>query len=256
MQSSFFSDLLVLRSQSPLVYNLTNTVAASFTANALLALGASPIMSNAIKEADELCDASASLVLNIGTLDDNQLHLMRYAGQRMHTLKRPIILDPVGAGATTYRTDAAQELIRICHPTIIRGNANEISSLVNPSLCSSHGVDATISSSAAVESAKTLSLQTNAIVVISGQSDYITDGHITEVVTGGTVLQTRITAMGCTATAITAAFAAIQPDPMRACVDAMQVMSLAAERAQERTQGPGTLAAAFIDELYLLGLTK
>ena len=253
MQTLFISDLQILRKLSPLVYNITNSVASSFTANALLALGASPIMSNAIEEADELCDAAASLVLNIGTLDSNQLQLMHYAGQRMHSLHRPIIFDPVGAGTTTYRTQSCQQLIRTCAPTIIRGNANEIKALGAPSASHPHGVDATIPPSDALEAAIHLAKNTNSVVVISGQEDYITDGKQIEIVTGGSSLQTQVTGMGCTATGIIAAFAAIQPDTLSACVESMQMMSIAAERAATRAQGPGTMATYFLDELYNLG---
>ena len=168
-------DLAILREKSPLVHNITNYVAMNFSANALLAIGASPVMAHAVEEMDDMVAIASALVINIGTLDAEWVRGMLCAGRAAHSMGKPIVLDPVGAGATPYRTATAWEIIRECCPTIIRGNASEIMALVNADI-TSKGVDSSQSSDDALESAKQLALSTGAVVVISGATDYITDG--------------------------------------------------------------------------------
>ncbi len=256
MITSFLADLHRLRTQSPLVYNITNAVAMDFTANALLAIGASPIMSNAMDEVLDLCAAASVLVLNIGTLDTAQLNLMLAAGKQMQTLGHPIVFDPVGAGASTYRTESAWQIIETCHPTIIRANASEIHALALHGTSLVHdtpsikGVDATISGAEVVDAAQALARKTGAIVVVSGERDYITDGQRVDTVTGGSLLQTRVTAMGCAATTIVAAFAAVNSDPYQAAIHGMTAMSKAGEQAALQAQGSGSMRTLFLDALY------
>lgn len=245
------TDIAVLRQSAPLVHCITNYVAMPFTANALLALGASPVMAHAPEEVAPMAQLSQSLLLNIGTLDEFWLQSMLAAGQTMAQCQRPIVLDPVGVGATDYRTQAAWQIIHTCHPTIIRGNASEIMALTHASN-TTRGVDSLIDSSQAVPAAQALAAQTHSVVVVSGAVDYITDGTQVESVTGGSVLQTRVTAMGCVASAIVAAMAAVNPNPMEAAVHAMTIMARAGERAAALCQGPGTMVPAFVDQLYQL----
>ena len=124
-------DLALVREKSPLVHNITNYVAMNFSANALLAIGASPVMAHAVEEMDDMVGIASALVINIGTLDAEWVRGMLKAGRAAHRMGKPIVLDPVGAGATPYRTETAWQIIRECHPTIIRGNASEIMALVN-----------------------------------------------------------------------------------------------------------------------------
>ena len=244
-------DLAILREKSPLVHNITNYVAMNFSANALLAIGASPVMAHAVEEMDDMVAIASALVINIGTLDAEWVRGMLTAGRAAHRMGKPIVLDPVGVGATPYRTETAWEIIRECHPTIIRGNASEIMALVNADI-KSKGVDSSRSSDDAVESARQLAKTTGAVVVISGSTDYITDGTRTETVTYGSPLMTRVTAMGCTASSLVGAFAAINPDPMEAATHAMMAMGICGERAVAKHASPGSLLTTFVDELYRL----
>ena len=242
-------DLALIREKSPLVHNITNYVAMNFSANALLAIGASPVMAHAVEEMDDMVSIASALVINIGTLDAEWVRGMLAAGRAAHRLGKPIVLDPVGAGATPYRTQTAWEIIRECHPTIIRGNASEIMALVNADI-RSKGVDSSQSSDDALESAKQLAQMTGAVVVISGPTDYITDGTRVETVTNGSPLMTRVTAMGCTASSMVGAFAGVNPDAFEAALHAMAVMGICGERAVAKKAAPGSLLTNFVDELY------
>ena len=254
MKTTIPSDALsaavaAVRTQSPLVHNITNYVVMNNSANALLAIGASPVMAHWGSEMEEMTAIAGALVLNIGTLDDKWIEEMKSAGLAASRRGIPIVLDPVGAGATSQRTNAAWEIIRLCHPTIIRGNGSEIMALVDANV-KSKGVDSSASSDDALSAAKKLAGDTGAVVVISGQTDYITNGTEVYTVEGGNPIMTSVTGMGCTSTAIVGAFAAVVNDPMVAATAAMAVMSLAGERAAEYSRGNGSMQIGFLDELY------
>ena len=250
-QENLKRDLVLVRTKSPLVHNITNYVAMNFSANALLAIGASPVMAHAVEEMDDMVGIASALVINIGTLDAEWVRGMLAAGRAAHRLGKPIVLDPVGAGATPYRTETAWQIIHECHPTIIRGNASEIMALVNADI-KSKGVDSTASSDDAVESARQLAKTTGAVVVISGATDYVTDGIRTETITYGSPLMTLVTAMGCTASSMVGAFAGINPDPFEASLHGMAVMGICGERAVAKMAAPGSLLTNFVDELYTI----
>lgn len=245
------ADLQAVRDKSPLVHNITNYVAMNFTANALLAVGASPVMAHAVDEMKDMTAIAGALMINIGTLDARWVEGMLEAGRAMAARGGVIVLDPVGAGATPYRTNVAWQIIEACHPTIIRGNGSEIMALVNADV-KSKGVDSTASSSDALESAKQLARRTGAIVTISGATDYVTDGERVEQLNNGSPMQTLVTAMGCTASSMVAAFAAINPDPFEASLHAMALMGVVGEMAARRSAGPGSLLTNFNDDLYLI----
>lgn len=254
MKTTISNDVLsaaiaAVRSQRPLVHNITNYVVMNNSANALLAVGASPIMAHWTQEMEEMVGITNALVLNIGTLDENWLENMRVAGTAASRRGIPIVLDPVGAGATSARTAASLELIELCHPTVIRGNASEIMALVDASV-KSKGVDSSAQSGDAVEAARKLALETGAVVVISGATDYITDGTVLHTVEGGDEIMTAVTGMGCTSTALVGAFAAVVKDPLVAATAAMAVMSMAGERAAAHSRGNGSMQVNFLDELY------
>ena len=256
MKTTISNDVLsaavaAVRSQRPLVHNITNYVVMNNSANALLAVGASPVMAHWTQEMEEMVSIAGALVLNIGTLDENWLESMRVAGVAASRRGIPIVLDPVGAGATSARTAASLELIELCRPTVIRGNASEIMALVDASV-KSKGVDSSAQSGDAVEAARKLALETGAVVVISGATDYITDGEIVNTVDGGNEIMTTVTGMGCTSTALVGAFAAVVKDPLVAATAAMAVMSLAGERAAANSRGNGSMQVNFLDELYSL----
>ena len=256
MKTTISSDVLsaviaAVRTKSPLVHNITNYVVMNNSANALLAIGASPVMAHWTSEMEEMTAIAGALVINIGTLDDKWIEGMIAAGLAASRRGTPVILDPVGAGATSQRTEAALRIIEQCRPTIIRGNASEIMALVDAGI-KSKGVDSSASSDDALESAKRLAAATGAVVVISGETDYITNGTEVFTVEGGSPIMTSVTGMGCTATAVVGACAAVVADPMVAATAAMALMSLAGERAAEYSRGSGSMQVNFLDELYNL----
>ena len=256
MKTTISNDVLsaavaAVRSQRPLVHNITNYVVMNNSANALLALGASPVMAHWKDEMEEMTAIAGALVINIGTLDREWIEGMKAAGAAASRRGTPIVLDPVGAGATSQRTDAAVELIELCRPTIIRGNGSEIMTVA--SAWSKHLGS---SEQEGTESAKSKGVDSSAsstdVVVISGETDYITDGSVVHTVEGGDPIMTSVTGMGCTATALTGAFAAVCKDPMTAAVAAMAVMSAAGEKAAAQASGNGSMQMHFLDELYNL----
>ncbi len=243
------ADLNRIRKKSPLVHNITNYVAMNNTANALLAIGASPVMAHSVDEVEEMVAIASSLVINIGTLSDDWVKAMLIAGKAANKKGIPVILDPVGAGATTYRTKTCLLIIDKCKPSVIRGNASEILALVN-SQSKSKGVDSIASSDSAVDEAKSLAKRTGAIVVISGPTDYITDGDRIAEVKNGSIMMTRVTGLGCTATAIIGAFVAVNSNFFEATTHAMAIMGIAGELAAAKSEGTGTMQLNFLDELY------
>ncbi len=242
-------DLEQLRIVSPLVHNITNYVAMNFTANALLAAGASPVMAHSVDEVADMASIAGALVLNIGTLDDRWVDAMLVAGETKRKLGGVVVLDPVGVGATDYRTKVAWKIIDKCKPTIIRGNASEIMALVNADV-KSKGVDSSCGSDAAVDSARSLAQRTGAVVAVSGAVDYITDGIRVETIANGSPMMPHVTAMGCTASSMVGAFAAINSDPLEASLHAMALMGVAGEMASRHSAGPGSLLTNFVDTLY------
>lgn len=245
------NDLDAIREKSPLIHNITNFVVMNNTANALLAIGASPVMAHSLSEVEEMVKMASALVINIGTLNSKWVGAMMVAGKAANKNNVPVILDPVGAGATSYRTETGLKIIAECKPAIIRGNASEIMALMEKDVATK-GVDSVTASDDAVNSARILALRTNAVVVISGPIDYILDGKRMEEVKNGSPLMTRVTGLGCTATALTGAFAAVNSDYFEACVHAMAVMGIAGEIAAAKSEGPGSLQVHFLDELYNL----
>jgi len=250
-QQTLHADLQLIKRQSPLVHNITNFVVMNNTANALLAIGASPVMAHAFEEVKDMVAIASALVINMGTLDPIWVDSMLTAGQAASTKGIPVIFDPVGVGATPYRNTAAADIITACKPTIIRGNASEIMALAGES-ANTKGVDSASTSDIALNGACSLAQQTGAVVVVSGADDYITDGQNVLIISNGSPLMPQVTGMGCTATAITGAFAAVNPDSLTAAAHAMAAMSLAGEIAATRSTGPGSLQMNFIDALYTL----
>jgi hydroxyethylthiazole kinase len=161
------------------------------------------------------------------------------------------VLDPVGAGATLYRTNTVGELVAATSPSIIRGNGSEIMALCHDQ-ARTRGVDSTEASQKAVGAAQTLHASLGAVICISGATDYIVGGPEVLQVRNGHPMMTRVTGLGCTATALCGAFAAVTPDRAQAAAQAMTVMGVAGEMAAERSEGPGSLQMHFLDALYCL----
>lgn len=250
-KTDLVKDFNAVKSQSPLIHNITNFVVMNNTANALLAVGASPVMAHAVNEVEEMVGIASSLVINIGTLNDDWIEGMKKAGCAAHNRNIPLILDPVGAGATSYRTKTALDIIALCHPSIIRGNGSEIMALVNASI-KTKGVDSSADSDRALSAAKFLAGKFNCVVVISGPTDYITDGNRVQTVKNGSTMMTKVTGLGCSASAMVGAFAAVNLNQFDAAVHAMAIMSIAGERAAAYSKGTGSMQVNFLDELYQL----
>jgi len=245
---------------SPLVHSITNYVVMNVTANALLAAHASPLMAHAPEELDDLTDIDSSLVLNIGTLDASWLESMELAGKLMRAKGKPVVLDPVGAGASRLRTEASLRLLDMVRPHIVRGNASEIMALTSAILKAERlpapaaspatkGVDSLNDSREAVDFARFLAERFGCVVSISGERDFITDGKRVLMVEGGSPLMPLVTGMGCSASAVTGAYAACA-EPLIAATAAMAVFSSAGEKAAAKASGPGTFLPHFLDELY------
>lgn len=246
-----FDDIQRIRADAPLVHNITNYVVMNTTANALLALGASPVMAHAVDEVEEMVGLASALVLNIGTLSPAWIEAMLRAGRAARKRGIPVVFDPVGSGATRLRTETAQHILDEVGPTIVRGNASEIASLVAVGVATK-GVDSTRSSDDTVDAARAVSARWRCAVSVSGATDVIV--HETKVarVRNGHPMMTRVTGMGCAASAVTGAFAAVNPSPYWAAVHAMGTMGVAGEMAAEGAEGPGTLQLRFLDVLHRL----
>jgi hydroxyethylthiazole kinase len=221
----------------------------NFTANVLLATGASPVMAHAENEVEEMAGFAGSLVLNIGTLTDSWVDSMVKAGKKATSLQTPIVLDPVGAGATSLRTDAAKRIIDETAVSIIRGNSSEILSLGSKDYATK-GVDATHDVEEAANTGRRLAGDLGTTLAITGAVDLITDGKRTLRVENGHPLMPYVTGTGCSATAVIGAFAAVENDPLIACTGALAFLGLAGEKAGKQAQGPGSFVAALIDALY------
>lgn len=233
---------------NPLVYCLTNEVTSNFVANALLAVGSSPIMSRSQCEVRALCRKADALVLNIGTADVRQALLMLRAGRMMHRLHKPIVLDPVGAGATSFRTRLARLLLCWCSPTVLRGNASEIMAVAGAGH-STHGVDSALSGPEAWQTASEVARRYGCTVVVSGATDFITDGTHSATVDLGSPLQAQVTGMGCVATAVIGAVLAQGTSPFKAAWQAMARVGAAGASAAQHAAGPGTMIPLFVDLL-------
>lgn len=236
-----------IRHVKPLILCLTNQVTMDFIANCLLALGAAPIMSNDKGELEELISISHAINLNIGTLDPAFIERANTAAELAERYQKPIVLDPVGAGATAYRTASSKALLR--KATIVRGNASEILALQNHTQ-RTHGVESTHAVTDAMGSAKALACQYPCVVIISGKEDLVIDAERQERFLYGSSLMPLVTGMGCAFTAIVAAFKAVIPDAYQAACLATAYVGLCGSIAAQQTKAPGTFRTLFIDELY------
>jgi hydroxyethylthiazole kinase len=246
-----WADIQRIRAEAPLVHNITNYVVMNTTANALLAIGASPVMAHAEEEVAEMTAIARSLVINIGTLSTPWIAAMFKAGDAARRNARPMILDPVGAGATTFRTDTARKLLGGLSPAIVRGNASEIRALADDER-STRGVDSAHEPEDAAKAADALSKRYGCVAVTSGAVDLISSGGMVSRVFNGHPMMRKVTGMGCTASALAGAFAAVNPSARDAAVNAMAVMGIAGELAAEHSRGPGTFFVQFLDALCLL----
>ena len=244
------AELARLRATNPLVHLLTNEVVQEITANVLLAVGASPAMIVAEEEASVFASISGALLINVGTLYPARLAVMKQAVAAANQAGVPWTLDPVAVGVLDYRTQACREFLE-CKPAAIRGNASEILALAGFA-GSGRGVDTTAGSDSAVSAAEQLARSTGAIVAVTGETDFITDGMTTWATPWGHPVMTRVVGTGCALSALVAAFTAQAPNRLNAVAAACAVAGLCGERAAAGSHGPGSFKAAFLDALYLL----
>jgi hydroxyethylthiazole kinase len=244
-------NLAAIRKKKPLIHNITNYVVMNYTANALLAMGASPVMAHASNEVEEMVSIAGALVLNIGTLTDDWIASMIKAGKKASESKTPIILDPVGSGATSLRTNATKRIIQETRVSVIRGNASEILSLRKDD-SKTKGVDSIHSVEDAERSAKILAGELNSVLAVTGQTDLITDGKHVIRVSNGHPLMGYVTGAGCTATATIGAFLSVDEDPVSAAATALAFFGLAGEVAAKNAFAPGSFMIAMLDALYTI----
>lgn len=237
-----------VREQKPLVVNITNYVVMNNTANALLAVGASPIMAHSSQEMAEMMSFAGALVINIGTLDSVWTPRMEYAVEQANKNHKLVVLDPVGCGASTLRTETARKLASKADKLIIRANASEIIALAGEK-AQSKGVDTLDSSEQALGAARYLAAEHNCSLVISGATDYVVTKSETLSLSNGSPMMPYVTGMGCSHTALTGAFAAAGDITGFA---ATAVLGVAGELAAEKSSGPGSLQLNLLDALYQL----
>jgi len=244
-----------------LILCITNPVAMDLTANSLLAIGDSPLMSSCEQEMAELVDACDALLVNIGCIDPAQRAAALVAVSKAGQQGKPWVLDPVGVGASSYRTQFVRDIIERSVPTVIKGNAGEIIAMAElfakTSVCSgdvSKGLDSIAQCSQAVEAADALAESLGCIVIVTGPVDYITDGCNNAEQSLGDTMMTKVTAMGCTAGAVVAAFLAGGDDAFGASVQAMALMGAAGNMAARNAEiyAPGSFRQSFVDALYVL----
>ena len=251
-----WQDVLAVRAQAPLVHSITNWVVINFNANVLLAMGASPVMAHVCEEVADMANIAQALVLNIGTLTADKVQAMLLAQKQAHSRAIPVVLDPVGAGATPYRNQALSEIIQSGPPSIIRGNGSEIMSVAGLSV-TTKGVDSVMASDQSLDAALALAKRIEGVVCVSGETDYIIDAHgQVALLRNGDVWMTKVTGVGCSATALIGAFAAVQFDAWRATTAAMAYWGVVGEVAAEQTRalgaGVGTYATKLLDVTHNL----
>lgn len=244
-------NLAAVREKKPLIHNITNFVVMNYTANALLAMGASPVMAHAPNEVEDMVCLAGALVLNIGTLSEEWVDSMLKAGRKASGRNTPIVLDPVGSGATPFRTQSARRIIAETRPRVIRGNASEILSLRHAD-SRTRGVDSLHSVDQAADVAQALAGELQTVLAITGPVDLVTDGRRVARVSNGHPLMGRVTGTGCTATAVIGAFLAVDPDPLRAAATALAYFGLAGETAAQKASAPGSFMIQMLDALYTI----
>lgn len=238
------------RTLSPLTHCMTNEVVQGFTANVLLALGASPAMVIEPDEARQFASAASALLINVGTLTEPRAVAMRAAAEQACSHDTPWTLDPVAVGALDYRRRFCLDLLAL-KPAVVRGNASEILTLAGEAV-RGRGVDTTDAALTALPAAQRLAGRVGGIVVVTGEVDYVTDGKRTLAVAGGSPLMTRVVGTGCALSAVVAAACALPGERVENVASACEWMKRAGQSAAQTCRGPGSFIPAFIDALYLL----
>jgi hydroxyethylthiazole kinase len=242
-------DLRALRERKPLVHQITNYVVMNETANATLALGALPVMAHAREEVEEMVALAGALVLNIGTLSPHWVDAMLLAGKAANEHGIPVVLDPVGAGATRYRTEAAQRLLDEVKVAVLRGNQGEVATLIGVE-AEVRGVESIGAGSEPADLARTAARNLGLVAAVTGPIDHVSDGDRVLAVANGHELLATVTGTGCMSSAITGCFLAVARDrPLEAAASALAAFGVAAEDAAPGAKGPGSFHVGLYDAL-------
>ncbi|MFO8090457.1 MAG: hydroxyethylthiazole kinase [Desulfatiglandaceae bacterium] len=242
--------LLAVRGKKPLIHCITNQVSINLVANTVLAVGASPIMASAVEEVEQISAKAEALLINTGTITPDTAEAMRLAAGVCADKGIPIVIDPVGAGTSTYRRCVLYELMEYASPAVIRANPTEIIALAGKP--TGVGVDSIHKPEDALDAARDLSKTWKCPVVVSGAVDYVVSENQTISISNGSRLMSTVTGTGCAAGALTAAFAAVCPDRVLAAASATAVIGVAGELAEEKAAGPGSFQVYLLDALYAL----
>ena len=245
------ADLRTIRERRPLVHQITNYVVMNETANATLAVGALPVMAHAPQEVEEMASVAGALVLNIGTLSEPWIHGMLLAGSAANRSGVPVVLDPVGAGATRYRTETARRLLDKLEIAVVRGNAAEVATLAGQE-AEIRGVES-VGAAAGPELAEVAARALGCVAAVTGPVDHVSDGQRWCAIANGHELLGTVTGTGCMATAMTGCFLAVRPEaPLEAAAEALVAFGVAAEDAAAGARGPGSFHVALYDALAAL----
>jgi hydroxyethylthiazole kinase len=249
------ADLALIRERKPLVHQITNYVVMNETANATLALGALPVMAHAVQEVAEMASVASALVLNIGTLSDEWVEAMLIAGRAANAAGVPVVLDPVGAGATAYRTETSRQLLEKLEIAVVRGNSAEIATLAGKQ-AEIRGVEA-VGGGGGPELAREAATALGCVAAVTGPVDHVSDGETVHAVANGHELLGTVTGTGCMSTAITGCFLGVRADdPLAAATEALVAFGVAGEDAAKKANGPGSFHVALYDALYALDPNK
>jgi hydroxyethylthiazole kinase len=244
--------LRTLRERKPLVHQITNYVVMNETANATLALGALPVMAHAREEVEEMVSLAGALVLNIGTLSPHWVEAMLAAGKAANARGIPVVLDPVGAGATTYRTQTAKRILDEVDVAVLRGNQGEIATLVGVA-AEVRGVESIGTGGEPAELARTAGRNLGLVASVTGPVDHVSDGESVLAVANGHELLASVSGTGCMSSAISGCFLAAKPDaPLEAAAEALAAFGVAGEEAARDAKGPGSFHVGLYDALAAL----
>jgi len=238
-----------MRERKPLVHQITNYVVMNETANATLALGALPVMAHAREEVGEMVGLAGALVLNIGTLSPPWVDAMLVAGAAANAVGTPVVLDPVGAGATRYRTETAKRILTEVEVAVLRANQGEMATLAGIA-AEVRGVESIGAAREPSEVARHAAATLGVVAAVTGAADHVSDGENVLAVANGHELLASVTGTGCMASAITGCFLAVRPDaPLEAAAEALAAFGVAAEDAAVEAKGPGSFHVGLYDAL-------
>ncbi len=240
-----------IKESRPIIHHITNYVTMNDSANIVLAIGGSPIMANDAAEVEQVVALSKALVLNLGTPNHNNFKSMLIAGKKANELGIPIIFDPVGAGATSFRKEISSQLLADIKPTVIKGNLSEIMHLANVDGCC-YGIDSNLSTNNGKELVQRLARELKCIVAATGRKDVVSDGKITYTINNGHEMLSRITGTGCMTASLVGAFCSVTPDYLIGTVGGIMAMGISGRLAFDSLlpkEGTGMFKVRLFDNI-------